>query len=73
MSKKGSVNDIITQLSDTMVSDQKVFNETFGEFKMQPVPEKKQFEASRVFSNDELDVLKPDYGSVIDRIKSKKR
>jgi hypothetical protein len=73
MNKKPDVFKTITQLSDVIASDQKIYNDTFGEFKMSNVPEKKQFAASRVFNEQELDALKPDFGSVIDRIKSKKR
>jgi hypothetical protein len=66
------MNDVVNKLAGHMMDDTKTVNDVFGEFKTEVRPERART-AAKIFSNEELDLLKQDYGSAIDTIKAKKR
>ena len=53
------INDIIKKLTDNMTTDSQTVNDVFSEFKPKLKPS--QREATKPFSQEELDILKPDY------------
>lgn len=70
--KKNTVKGVVGKLSSGMMDDAQTVKGVFDEFKVD-VPETKAFRASRTFDENELEILRPDYGSAIDRIIGKRR
>lgn len=69
---KRGVTGVVKRLATNMVDDSETIKGVFGEFKSEAEPTRAR-RASQVFSDAELDLLKPDYGAAIDDIKSRKR
>ena len=63
------INDIIKKLTDNMTADTQTVNDVFSEFKVKLNPSQK--EATKPFDKQELDILKPDYGSALDKLKKR--
>ena len=69
--KRNTVHDMANQLAQNMSDDQATVKGVFDEFKMQ-VPRQAK-DAAQNFNSEELELLRPDFGSAIDAIKARKR
>lgn len=72
MKRQGSVKGVVGKLSSGMMDDAQTVKGVFDEFKVD-VPDTKARRASRTFDEQELEILRPDYGSAVDTIINKKR